>query len=447
MTEKNLHDIVKAYRLIDPKITIEHIVQYEKERGNILIPETVKTEMFMLYTPTPENIKSFKCSLQDVHEAFNKWFKIEDMNRIDIVLAAALSKKLKGIPIWLILVAPSGDMKTEQLTAIDDDEKLLMSKMIPRFTDKTLVNGNKDKSKYPDLAPKLDDRIMIITDMAEILQLRIEVKSQIWAQLRNLYDGFAGMQSGAGADIQYRNLKVTMLAASTPAIDEQILIHQSLGTRELVYRPKQIINIEELMQKVWDNEECEDQMKKELKFVCLSYLYHKNIDNIEISEFAKFKIKELSQYLAIMRAAAPSDQSGDLRGFIHPEKPTRILKQLKRLFICLMNLDAEYTEEKALEIIKETVFSSMDQMRHNVLSILIKNERRMTTSEIAEILKIGKKTAKTELSILWHLGLIDHYSVENTSPSGYNYVIQEEWWINENNELIKKIKQDIYSIE
>ena len=159
--------------------------------------------------------------LENLHDVYREYLHIEDSDRIDIVLAVALSQKLDGIPLWLILVGPSGDMKSVQLNAIENEDTFVLHNL----TSKTIVNGYKNKRKYPDLAPELDKKIIIIPDMAQILKLPPAEKAELWGQLRDLYDGFAGKVSGQGSRAKYKDLKVTLLAGSTPSIDAQIGVH------------------------------------------------------------------------------------------------------------------------------------------------------------------------------------------------------------------------------
>lgn len=327
-------------------------------------------------------------------------------------------------------------MKTEQLMALDDNDN--KTKIIHKFTDKTLVNGHKDKSKHPDLAPKLHQKLILIPDMAEILQLQPSMKNQVWGQLRNLFDGFAGTQSGMGTDIQYKGIRVTLIGASTPAIDDQILIHQSLGTRELFYRPKKIVDVTTLMEMVWKNEEIERLMRENIKTVCQNFIKNREImPNDIISTDIKIQIEKMAAWLCDMRASASVDSySGELRGDVHPEKPTRVLKQLKRIYICLKSLDDNYPDQKALKILKEIVESSADQIRLNILDLFKKtktSENILTTSQVADKLRIGKKTAKTELSILWNLGLLNRNIEEALNSRGEIYVAREEWSLNYSN--------------
>ena len=84
--------------------------------------------------------------------------------------------------------------------------------------------------------------------------------------------------SGMGSRSQYEGLKVTLMAGSTPAIDGQILVHQDLGTRELIYRTHGSKLKRDVMKKCFDNgklsKECYD-----CQFRAKSYLNLKEDNN------------------------------------------------------------------------------------------------------------------------------------------------------------------------
>jgi DNA-binding transcriptional ArsR family regulator len=350
-------------------------------------------------------------SLEQLHQKYRELLYIENTDRIDVVLAVALSSQLVGIPLWLILVGPSGDMKSVQLESIVTENVFELYNL----TSKTLVNGYPDKDKHPDLAPQFNNKIIIIKDMAQILKLPPVEKGEVWGQLRDLYDGFAGKVSGQGANSKYSNLKVTLLAGSTPVIDGQILIHQDLGTRELIYRTYGNKEKEKVMQKCLDNEEHESKIKKELKEITTKFLNQKKVIREKISQDVLNKIMSLAKYTAYMRTPAEFDNyTNELRNEVYPEEPTRISKQLKRLFVCLKSLDKDYSDETALQILRHVAKSSAFPMRIKIYECLIKQKeenitdfyKELSTSELAEKLKMGKSTIKRECSVLEALGLI-----------------------------------------
>ena len=226
-------------------------------------------------------------NLKKVHNVYDKWLNISDIQRVDIGLAVALTRKRKGTTrVWLIFIGPSGDWKSVQISALSDKGLDNNTVYIRRLTKNTLVSGNK---KVKDLAPDLDGKLTLIPEMASILKLDPKEKAAIWAQLRDLFDGIAGAVFGSGKRVDYTGLNITLIMGSTPAIDSQILIHQDLGQRELCWRTNPLDSMKQkTMEKVWDNETKEEDMKIELQKVTYEFLNKtKYKDATEISKEIK----------------------------------------------------------------------------------------------------------------------------------------------------------------
>src|SRR3990167_11253993 len=358
----------------------------------------LKKREMMAFNPDSEQF-----SLAMLHQAYKNELYIEDTDRIDVVLAVALSAKLDGIPLWLIVVGPSGDMKPVQINAL---EGLPNKEILHNLTSKTLVNGHADKKKYPDLAPQLDKKIVLIPDMAQILQLPPSEKGELWGQLRELYDGYAGKNSGMGSTAKYSGLKTTLIAGSTPVIDSQILIHQGLGTRELIYRTNGSKNKEKVMQKCSDNEQNEREIADRIRFATTMFL-KRNIINTGAKQEILDQIMVMAKYTAYMRTTAEFDQyTNELRNTAYPEEPTRIAKQLKRLYICLKNLDKNYPDETALRILWHVSKSCAFPFRIRLFEFLSQNNGEFSTSQLIELLQMGKSTVKRECCVLENLSLI-----------------------------------------
>jgi len=379
-----------------------------------------------------------KSPLEEVYKVYKKYFHVEDTKRIDIVLAAALSQKLPGIPIWLIIVGPSGDMKSVQLNSLRNENVMV----VHNLTSKTLVNGYKDKIKYPDLAPDLDNKIIIIPDMAQILKLPPAEKGELWGQLRDLYDGLAGKMSGMGSRSQYEGLKVTLLAGSTPAIDGQILVHQDLGTRELIYRTRGSKLKRDVMKKCFDNEELEKQIGEELKLVTTNFLKEVYIVRDFIKKEYIEKLMDISTYITYMRANAEFDYNNDLRNDVYPEEPTRIAKQMKRLFVCLMNLSNDYPEDRAFDILWSVARSSAFPLRIKVFEYLLSHDREeISSSAMSELLHIGKATIKRECGVMWNIGLV--HCRKEVINSMYPDRTYDYWKINKEHSFIKAMMEEL----
>ena len=393
-----------------------------------------------LHPKTGKLVDIKQSPLEEVYKVYKRYFHVEDTKRIDIVLATALSQKLPGIPIWLILVGASGDMKSVQLNSIRTENTMVMHNL----TSKTLVNGYKNKIKYPDLAPELDNKIVIIPDMAQILKLPPAEKGELWGQLRDLYDGLAGKMSGMGSRAQYENIKVTLIAGSTPAIDGQILVHQDLGTRELIYRTKGSKLKKSVMKMCFDNEELEEMIGKELREKTSDFLREVYIVRDFINEDIINKLMDISTYITYMRANAEFDYSNDLRNDVYPEEPTRIAKQMKRLFVCLMNLSNDYPEDRAIKILWQVARSSAFPLRIKIFEYMLANPtKEHSTTQLSELLHIGRSTVKRECSVMWNIGLVHcrKESINSFNPDRtYDY-----WKINDSHEFIKLILEEKFA--
>ena len=348
--------------------------------------------------------------LNDVYEKFQKWMCLRDTYRIDIVLATRLLASERGEPVWIFMIAPSGDGKTEFLRSFRDPP---FTREIEKITPNTLVSGMED---VEDLAPQLDEKLVVIWDMAQLLTMNVDDKRAVWSQLRDLYDGKAGKDTGSGKHAKYDNIYCCLLGASTSSIDQQILIHQDLGTRELLWREEDAQNQEkhqELMEKVWDNAGKEAEMRRELNGVVKNFIHSKKLKDVEINGDVKKQIMLLAEYTRTMRCSCSIDHfSGQLTTIIEPEMPTRILKQYKRIYKGLKSLDDGYDDARAMAILKRIAMSTVNPIRAKIYEILkekedLKNYTRFNTNQIAERMKIGWKTAFAELNILWALDLVE----------------------------------------
>ena len=343
------------------------------------------------------------------------------------MLAVALTRMVRGTKLWLIFVGPSGDAKSEMVNCLDDGG--LNIYVMHKLTARTIVSGN---PKVHDLAPELDNKLIIISDFAEILTLPPAEKAAIWGQLRELYDGRAGGDTGAGKRSKYDHLNVTMIGCSTPAIDSQILIHQALGTRELIYRTKGSFNKTDLLKKVNYNEEEEEEMRFELRKATQQFLIERKYITKELDEETKRQLFNYASYLTIIRTQGDFDQySGELNLSSIPEEPTRLYKQLKRLYLALLSLEDEYPSWKAMEIIKHTIKSSGNQLRQELLETIEKlkesNNNPINHAELARLLRVNWKTAYREANLLWNLRVLE----KETEYDHYGRAISHFWSLNE----------------
>jgi hypothetical protein len=96
--------------------------------------------------------------------------------------------------VWLLIVAPSGGTKTELIRSVKNYPGMYT---LSSLTSKTLISGKIHKNKEGDqevkvfgLAQKLNGQVLLIKDFTIILDLPAAERGEIFAQLRDLYDGY-----------------------------------------------------------------------------------------------------------------------------------------------------------------------------------------------------------------------------------------------------------------
>jgi len=361
-------------------------------------------------------------SLQEVYNTIEKWLFIQDRKRIDILLATVLSNKKKGTPIWIFFVGNSGDTKSELINSLEGLKGVIK---IDQLTKNTLASGLKNIN---DLGYDLqhNSKILIFPDLASMTSLHKDEKKIIWGQFRNLFDGFINKRTGSGVNKAYEGCHVTIIAGTTPIIRNEFHIHQQLGTRELLYDTEaEPQHNNEKMNKAWDNESYETQMREEIQNVVYGFVLNHPFREIEISEKIKNFLKNEAERLSLLRATAQTDQRyNELINQVYPEIPTRVVKQFKRLYQVLKSLDDNYPDEKAKKIISHIVNSSGNKIRQQIIEVFKRNEgKAFSIPDLQSILKMGRTALKTQLETLWNLGSLDK-EIREERVGGY---VNEEY--------------------
>jgi predicted transcriptional regulator len=405
-----------------------------------------KEKVLELIASHPEE-NSNLIPLEALRAVFHKWFKYSDETLLDLCLAVKIhSLKLEQfkMPLWLFIISASGDRKSSMvLSFLEDDleEHDRTTYFLNFLTRNTLATGYVKNIEH-DLAPKLNNKLVLTGDMAQFIKLHDMEKGAIWSQLREAYDGRVQKDTGSGVHTFYKDNFWDWLACSTHALDEELILNNELGTRELLYHmPNENESSEErenLMNAVWNNVTFKSQMREELRQAVRRFFTHwrSNPFEIEVSEEVKKTLFEYASFVTQLRVTAECDwRTGDLTNFVYPEKPTRIVEQLKMLFLCLKRIDKDYTDEVALARVFEVVKSSIHPIRLTILQTL-REQGKLSTTQIAR--KVGLYYAGTnrELQVCRQLGIL--VRTESTNIEGHEVFT---WELNQSHEIYKILEK------
>ena len=134
-------------------------------------------------------------TLQEVHGAFGRWLELVDFEVVDVALATVQANRMEGDPLWVFLVAPPSGGKTEVIRALDDVPDVFgLSSLTPQ----TFASGFERPGLETSLLPKLDGKTVTMKDFGTVLSMHRDKRGEIFAQLREVYDGSFTKQWGNG---------------------------------------------------------------------------------------------------------------------------------------------------------------------------------------------------------------------------------------------------------
>lgn len=385
---------------VDLNAELDQIEKPVLDSSKVLIPATKESYEKAI---KQEQVK-MGTSLDDVHKTFKKWLYIEDMDRLDLALAVGINYKTKGASLWIVFVSPSGDWKSELLMSFTDLSNIVL---MDQITKNTLATGLKDTI---DLGSQLTGNrsLLIFPDLASLMSSNRDDKKMIWAQFRELYDGRITKRTGSGISKKYDKCYVNLLAGATSVIENEYLLRQQIGTRELLYDcdPEPSQN-KKKMEMAWENEGYEEEMRADLWRVVTDFCQFHKTKDIKITPEIKDFLFEQAEYLSLLRATGEIDwTTSELKGSVDREVPTRLSKQFKRLWIALMSLDEDYPVETAKRIIRRLVNSSGSKARQKIIDVykLSKNKDNwLSVSDMQLETSLGRKVVKSECEQLTYL--------------------------------------------
>lgn len=348
-------------------------------------------------------------SLQAIYDKYGKYYHIEDTKKIDLLMATALSVGTHDKNIWILYVGASGigkSMLTDPLRYVDNDG-LQLAYMVSDMTTNTLVSGM--EMEGVSLAPKLDGKIMYIPDFSTIVEKRSEDQREIFSQFRNLYDGFAKKDTGGGGSKEY-DVDTTVLGNVTPAIHNKNLIHQSMGTRFLYYEINDFAK-KEIYESIWDDSDGKsgDEISKEIGSAIEKFLNTKRgKPDPEVPEDVKERIEGIAEWTSKMRASGHFDRrNNELRGSVTPEKPTRMLKQFKKIYYNLKKLGDDYSDERALAIIRRIGASCVNHDKRQLYIELDQGSNGLSLGDLVDRMGLSRNSLKRMLLEMRNVGIID----------------------------------------
>src|SRR3989344_5511390 len=343
-------------------------------------------------------------SFNDLENAVKKWLLIEDQGVIKLLCAAVVANKLPASPFWLFLVAPAGGGETDLIKALRYVEGIYP---LSSLTPQTFLSGLRGKDT--SLLPQINNNILTFKDFTTILQSHPQAQSEIFSQLREIYDGYYKKDFGTGGRKEWEG-KLGFIAGVTSIIDRQHNVHKSLGERFLQYRIEQP-DRKEVLKRVKDNSLKKREMDEEIATAFGVYFRDFEIPEKipEVPEDIDNKLKEIANFVSIARSSVIRNYyKGDIEFVPDFEMSTRIYNQIHVLAIALTIINKEpKLSEIDFKILFKLGFDSIHYLRRKVLETVRKYKGWIKTDTLATGISYTTKVAREYLEDLSVLGIVE----------------------------------------
>lgn len=361
-----------------------------------------------------------------IHEGYRKWLYLPDTDVLDVMFGTCIANRLDGDPLWLFLIAPPGGTKTELLNTISSGPNIVTTSSL---TPKSLVSGaNIAGGGDPSLIPRLDQKVLVVKDFTTILNMNPMLRDEIFAILRDAYDGKTEKDFGNGVRRSFVS-KFGIISGVTPAIDLYTEGNTSLGERFLRFNiaiPESSKARHEYLHRAEENAGKELIMRGELAELGASVLNHDFTNVPVVTPDIKNKTIALAQFTAKMRGTVNRDKfTREITHAAFSELGTRIVKQYTKLMYGIgMYRYTPVIDESIYKIVKRMALSTVPvRLEHIVRHMYsIDPEREFTTEEIAKELKLQGMTCARLLENLDMLGIIDQHKQS---------MLKTSWTLNE----------------
>lgn len=394
------------------------------------------------YTPSLSNVRDNKegpfnpgkplaIILTDVKRVFHKWLYIEDTTCLEVMLGAYIANKLQGDPIWIIFIGPPSHMKTELLRTMDGHPEVYF---LSNYTPATMVSGKgtQRKAEESSLIYKLDGRTLIIKEFSGILSMRSEQRSEILAQLREIYDGKYNKAFGTGVTHDW-NGKIGLMAACTPAYDKHYGVIGELGDRFLLYR-SDIKDKARMGRQAISNVGQEAEMRKELRTIIHSFMSQfGDMSGVEIqaNKDVEDKIIYLACLCAQLRTYVDRNQyNKNIEYQPLAEGPARLAKQFMQLGMGIALVQGKTAiDEAAYRILKKIAKDLVTVQRLEIIKYLCtqnSNNGWHSTKEVAEAVSMPTTTTKEKLEDLMVLNVVDRDRREEGDKKPYYWKLSDQ---------------------
>ncbi len=365
-------------------------------------------------TSTPsvsEIIPDASCqSFEDLCDACKEIYYFTDDMRslLHLLITTLYSLKIEGEQLWVRVIGPPGSSKTT-IAKISGASDLAV--MRSSFTG--ILSGWKDDDPSDaSLIPMITGKALIVKDGDALLQLP-NVK-QILSQLRDFYDKFISATYLNRVSYEYENIRSAFIFCGTHALRN--MDNAALGERFLDFELRVTNADRDQITKAairTQEEEASNGCSKEPTIAAKAKNF---IDNILLNMEGVAKLHQddrdalevFGKIISYMRAPVERNRSGELLYPPSPEVPSRISKQMVKLYQCAPLIFGKYEPDTSTyDLARHVTGDIIDTKSYRYrIAQFISAAPKQSIHEIVKNTNIEPNIANRVLSDMYDLNML-----------------------------------------
>jgi hypothetical protein len=283
---------------------------------------------------------------------------------------------------------------------------------VSSITEHTFVSGLKENI---DLAPSLRNRVVVIKDLTTLLSKREDIRAEVFADFRELTDGYVRKEFGNGVKKEYRGIHSSILFACTNAIERYYSMYSNLGSRMMFMRPYND-KVKARKQSIKNRNKLTD-IRRELHEAMMCFI-HTLVDRLDREPETLYEldteteildeIGECCDFLALARTTIHHNYKGDIDELPESEFPTRIFNTVTKLAMVHAFIHERVPNEKDKAFAFRIICDNVPTIRLQVMKHVLTDWK--TTPEIGQASGLSTESTKRVLDELTALGLCEKWS-------------------------------------
>ena len=322
-----------------------------------------------------------------------------------LAAAAYISRAWPSDPLWVLIVAPPGSGKSCTLMLFSDCPQI---ELLSSATPASFITAWGGNGEDTSLFARCHENLIVLKDLGTILSQGWESTHAIFSMLREAFDGqitraFANV-------VRSYDLHFNIVAGATDAARGAAQLFQHLGER-FVYFDLEPPSLS------WPLPEIDPA----LKGIVAVWVAQFEGEEPSMTAYEDAAVFEMAELVALLRTIVSHNRTtGEITDIPRPEQPTRLAKQLRKLFMAVKMLsgDAQY----AARLCQETALATVPQQRLQVLEML-QADAILSTKDVVERTGLGGSVCRILLNDMRVLGILQESMGDDTSDRARYYGI------------------------